>query len=121
VRFEWSPKKAAANLVKHKVSFDEARTVFGDPLAVTIDELVVAHTYDEGIIRIISARPAYDFTGGVRGKFYKDYTKGTNGVLLDPDAAQVFPDSQAVNTALRALADLAKKQVPIKPKKAKTA
>jgi hypothetical protein len=79
VRFEWSAKKAAANLVKHKVSFDEARTVFGDPLAVTIDDpdsssnenrlltkgmsqwwrlLVVAHTYDKGIIRIISARRA---------------------------------------------------------------
>jgi len=38
VRFEWSPKKAAANLARHKVSFAEARTVFGDPLAVTIDD-----------------------------------------------------------------------------------
>jgi len=38
VRFEWSPEKAAANLAKHKVSFDEASTVFGDPLAVTIDD-----------------------------------------------------------------------------------
>jgi len=77
VRFEWSPEKAAANLAKHKVSFDEASTVFGDPLAVTIDDpdtstdenrlltkgmsqrwklLVVAHTYEGGVIRIISAR-----------------------------------------------------------------
>jgi len=79
VRFEWNAKKAAANIAKHKVSFDEASTIFGDPLAVTIDDpdsstsenrlltkgmsqrwrlLVVAHTYEEGIIRIISARRA---------------------------------------------------------------
>jgi uncharacterized DUF497 family protein len=32
VEFEWDPRKAAANLVKHKVSFEEAGTVFGDPL-----------------------------------------------------------------------------------------
>ena len=66
-------------------------------------------------------RPEYDFTGGERGKFYKEYMKGTNVVLLDPDVAEVFPDSQAVNTALRVLADLAKRQAKIKPKKSKTA
>jgi hypothetical protein len=66
-------------------------------------------------------RPEYDFSGGVRGKFYKEYRKGTNVVLLDPDVAEVFPDSQAVNTALRVLAELAKKQAKIRPKKAKTA
>jgi hypothetical protein len=66
-------------------------------------------------------RPEYDFSGGVRGKFYKEYMKGTNVVLLDPDVAEVFPDSQAVNTALRVLADLAKRQAKVKPKKAKTA
>jgi len=66
-------------------------------------------------------RPEYDFSGGVRGKFYKEYMKGTNVVLLDPDAAEVFPDSQAVNEALRGLAQLAKRQAKIKPKKPKTA
>jgi hypothetical protein len=66
-------------------------------------------------------RPEYDFSGGVRGKFYKEYMKSTNVVLLDPDVAEVFPDSQAVNTALRALAELAKRQTKIKSKKAKTA
>ena len=66
-------------------------------------------------------RPEYDFSGGVRGRFYKEYMKGTNVVLLEPDVAEVFPDSQAVNTALRALAEIAKRQTKIKPKKAKTA
>ena len=37
-------------------------------------------------------RPEYDFAGGVRGKFYKEYMRGTNVVLLDPDVAEVFPD-----------------------------
>jgi uncharacterized DUF497 family protein len=38
VRFEWDPEKAAANLAKHGVSFDEASTVFGDPFATTVDD-----------------------------------------------------------------------------------
>lgn len=33
IRFRWDPKKDAANLAKHRVGFDEARTVFADPLA----------------------------------------------------------------------------------------
>ena len=35
MEFEWDPDKAAQNLAKHRVSFVEAATVFGDPLAVT--------------------------------------------------------------------------------------
>lgn len=35
MKFEWDEKKAAENLRKHGVSFDEATTVFGDPLAIT--------------------------------------------------------------------------------------
>jgi len=38
VQFEWHPEKAQKNLIKHGISFDEAATVFGDPLAVTIDD-----------------------------------------------------------------------------------
>lgn len=38
LEFEWDPAKAAANLKKHRVSFDEAATVFGDPLASTISD-----------------------------------------------------------------------------------
>ena len=44
-------------------------------------------------------RDDYDFSGGVRGKFYKEYMEGTNVVLLDPDVAEVFHDSEAVNQA----------------------
>lgn len=38
---------------------------------------------------------------GVRGKYAKSYREGTNVVLLDPDLHQLFPDSEAVNRALR--------------------
>ena len=77
MRFSWDPKKAAANLKKHGVSFEEASTVFRDTLSVTgsdpdhsVDEirfvtfgssvnnrlLVVAHAEENDKIRIISAR-----------------------------------------------------------------
>jgi len=38
---------------------------------------------------------------GVRGKYTKSYREGTNIVLIDPDLHEVFPDSDAVNRALR--------------------
>lgn len=55
-------------------------------------------------------RPEYDLkklTGRVRGKYYKRATAGTNLVLIEPDIARAFPDSQAVNDALRVLVDVA--------------
>ncbi len=77
--FQWNPDKASSNIKKHGVSFEEAVTVFGDPLAVTISDpdhsvsefrflttgqsrlqslLVVSHTEREGEVRLISARLA---------------------------------------------------------------
>ena len=56
-------------------------------------------------------RPEYDLArlkGGVRGKYYQRATAGTNLVLLEPDVARAFPDSIAVNRALRMLRDVAK-------------
>ena len=78
MEFEWDPDKAAGNLAKHGVSFQEAASVFGDPLAITYydpdhsdDEdryltfghsaggrlLVISHTDRGEGTRIISARP----------------------------------------------------------------
>ena len=48
----------------------------------------------------------YDFSQGVVGKYAEQYAEGTHVVLLDPDVAEVFPDSEAVNQALRALATI---------------
>jgi len=55
--------------------------------------------------------PEYDFTGAVRGKYYERYRQGTNVVLLEPDVAQAFKDSESVNRALRLLLDLARQEV----------
>ena len=89
MQFEWDPAKAAENLAKHGVSFEEAATVFRDALSATgldpdhsVEEeryvifgvstsgrlLVVAHTERGDTIRIISARPA---TAGER-KIYEE-------------------------------------------------
>ncbi len=48
-------------------------------------------------------RPEYDLRGSVRGKYFEQYREGTNVVLLDPDVAAVFHDSESVNQALRVL------------------
>lgn len=51
-------------------------------------------------------RPEYDLSklkGRVRGKYAARYNEGTNLILLDDDVAGAFPNSQAVNEALRSL------------------
>ncbi len=50
----------------------------------------------------------YDFSKGVRGKYAKRYAEGTNIVVLAPDVAEVFPDSESVNEALRVLVKVAR-------------
>ena len=51
----------------------------------------------------------YDFSAARRGKYARRYAKGTNLVVLAPDVAKVFPDSQSVNEALRALARIGRR------------
>jgi len=79
LRFEWDPEKAAANLTKHGVSFEEGLTVFSDPLARLFDdedhsmeearEIIIGHSTQDRLllvcftargasIRILSARRA---------------------------------------------------------------
>jgi hypothetical protein len=79
MEFEWNPDKATGNLEKHGVSFQEAVTVFNDPLSITFPDpnhsigesryiiigisrfgqlLIVAHTDRLERVRIISARKA---------------------------------------------------------------
>lgn len=48
-----------------------------------------------------------DLGVGVRGKYFREYTKGTNLVLLRPEVAQAFPTSEAVNDALLSLLEVA--------------
>jgi hypothetical protein len=52
-------------------------------------------------------REEYDFAslkGGVRGKYAKAFDQTATTILLDSDVAEIFPDSQSVNEALRTLA-----------------
>jgi len=55
-------------------------------------------------------RREYDLSklkGGIRGKYYRQATAGTNLVLIEPELTEVFPDTESVNRALRLLADTA--------------
>jgi hypothetical protein len=63
-----------------------------------------ANTIDNGL------RREYDLSrlkGGVRGKYYRQAIAGTNLVLIEPDLANLFPNSESVNRALRLLAEAA--------------
>lgn len=89
MEFEWDPGKASRNLAKHRVSFTEATSVFGDLLSMTFSDpdhsetedrwitigmsgrgrlLVVAHADREGRVRIISARE----TTRAESRFYEE-------------------------------------------------
>jgi len=141
------------------VSFEQAATVFLDPLALTFPdpnhggedgrEITVGHTADHLTVfvahclrgervRIISARkatrgsdgnmkkasaktstdelrPEYDLSplkGGIRGKYHAQAAAGTNLVLIEPELAEVFPDAESVNRALRLLAKTAAAVAP---------
>ena len=93
LRFEWDERKAVANFSKHKASFEEALTVFYDPLACIFDdewhskdelrEIIVGHSFADrlllvcfterapGLIRVISARCT-------TGREHRDYEEGRN-------------------------------------------
>ena len=57
--------------------------------------------------------PEIDFSGGVRGKYAARYAESSNIVVLSPDVAEVFPNSDAVNEALRTLVRLSGKTVRV--------
>jgi hypothetical protein len=50
--------------------------------------------------------------GRSAGQIRIPFTEGTNLVLLDPDVAEIFPDAESVNRALRALAQIIRDQAP---------
>lgn len=55
-------------------------------------------------------RPEYDFSGGKRGVTAKRYEQGTNLAIIAPEVLDVFPDSEAVNEVLRALAPIMRRR-----------
>jgi uncharacterized DUF497 family protein len=96
MRFEWDPTKAKSNIRKHGVSFDEAVTVFKDPLAFIFDDITHSEQEHreiiigisalrrmilvcfveriENVVRIISARPA-------TRREIKDYEENTHNQI----------------------------------------
>jgi len=77
MEFDWDNNKAVSNVKKHKISFQEAQTVFDDDFSLTIEDeahsikekrfltighsfsgrlIIISHTFEENKIRIISAR-----------------------------------------------------------------
>jgi hypothetical protein len=58
----------------------------------------------------VEMREEYDFSRGVRGKYARRFAQGTNVVVLESDVAEVFPNSEAVNSSLRALAGIIRRQ-----------
>ena len=152
--YERDAVKAKANLHKHGVSFEEAATVFRDPLALTFadpdhsrgeeQEITIGRSARQLIVsyRTVGGRTEsessahgrqprenasnmkktsakksgnglraeYDLSrlkGGVRGKYYRAAMAGTNLVLIEPELADVFPDTESVNRALRFLVETA--------------
>ncbi len=61
-------------------------------------------------------RPEYDFSRAARGKTAARYAEGTNVVVVGQDVLDVFPDSAAVNEALRALAPVIRRQRKLRKK-----
>jgi uncharacterized protein len=111
MRFEWDPRKAAANRRKHGVSFEDAATAVRDTLAATGDDpdhsldedrfvtfgvstqgrlLAVAHTEREGVIRIITARAPRDRSeksmkkanSRVKDELRKEYRRADFGKMI---------------------------------------
>jgi hypothetical protein len=131
VVYEWDAAKARANLQKHGMFFDEAATVFLDSLAltfpdpdgedereITIDQCCErrpeesAGNMKKGSAKRIGndLRTEYNLSqlqGGVRGKYYQQAVAGTNLMLIEPELASVFRDSESVNRTLRLLVDTA--------------
>ena len=129
MRFEWQGSKAASNLKKHRVSFDEAVTVFYDPIAATFVDpdhsqeksRLISVGYSARVARAVAKgnvmrakrpvpaddmRPEYnfDYSTAVRGKYYSRLIReGANVAVLEPDVAQAVRSSAAVNEALRSL------------------
>jgi hypothetical protein len=58
-------------------------------------------------------RPEYDFSNGVRGKYFERFKASSNVVVLDPDVSKVFPNAAAVNQALRVLASAARARISL--------
>ena len=155
--FDWDDEKAKANLQKHGIPFEEAESVFDNPLAATFKDaehsieedrwiitghsklgqlLVICFIWRGETLRIINARKAtnqeakeyekgkeketdemldeyhFDYSKAEWGKFAGKVKRTKSAVYIDPEVASAFPNSDAVNQALKQVILLSK--LPIK-------
>jgi len=127
MRFSWDPNKDLLNQQDHGITFQEATTVSGDSLAVivsdpdhsigeqrfiTIGQFALFRLAEPQLMnaktmkrrtREPEMRAEYDFSGGVRGKYYQRYMESSDIVVLEPDVHKRFKNSSAVNKALCSL------------------
>jgi len=99
MEFAWDERKAAANLSKHGVSFGEAATVKNTDAEMNDD---LRPEYDVASLRVRKLGPERKHFGRL-------------AVQLDPDVAELFPDAQAVNEALRLLVRIVRESHPALP------
>lgn len=128
LQFEWDETKAQANVRKHGISFNAAlafvSSVAGKRLLLNGGSM--SDKRSEQAENSDDMAAEYDFSNGVRAKFYEAYQSGyqvtihkmdgttevrdsalpEGAVVLDPDIRAYFPDSEAVNRTLRGLLTL---------------
>jgi len=98
-------------VVVHTKRGDNIRIIVRDSRADENDEVMKKRREkNNGML------PEYDFSQGVRGKYARRYAKGSNVVVLEADVAKVFPNSEAVNSSLRSLAQIIHRQKSVATK-----
>ena len=112
LRFEWDPQKAATNLAKHGVTFEEALTVFPDSFSahekqrkenVKIMKKMSDRKKSRGVPEDMRREYRFDYEKAKPNRFAAQIEAGTIAVILDPDVAAVFKSSESVNALLRSV------------------
>jgi hypothetical protein len=142
MRFEWDPHKANENVLNHDVSFEEAATVFFDPLSVCLSWHIptIGTSFEPSAperqrgrrgrsmkkpkqLAVEELRAEYkrsDFGVLQRGKYAERIRASSNVVVLDPRLTDLFPNPESVNAALLSLAEIAKRSARLAPRSART-
>jgi uncharacterized DUF497 family protein len=91
LEFEWNPRKDAANFAKHGVSFEEAATVFGDPLGRIVNDPRHSEEEERFVLLGLSStqRLLYEESSNyATGSQSERYRRNTSGVRLQPCSAK---------------------------------
>ena len=104
--FEWDATKAADNLKKHRVAFEEALTVFADPLANIFDDpdhMSNTPRKDRRKSSDLRSEYQFDYSRAKPNRFASRMNRPVVAVVLESDVAAVFDSSEKVNAQLRSV------------------